>query len=218
MPSRCCRRGRANLNIMLLHPFEELIYQRTVESISAWEPALRQDVYILCLLYDSGASADEEGREVYYQGYVGLSYNTRFHAQEEAARIGTDEPRWNNAFWLHDFNFFAPAMADYGTPPNDGELRLRDSWCVSVGVEPNGKDESGRPAYNEHQLYSAVIAMCGRLVRKLHADNVIAALFGRSIPVVIETSDSSKEALAATKDSNPPELLEGYLQWQSPGN
>jgi hypothetical protein len=198
---------------MSSHPFEELVYQRVIESVSAWEHELRQDVYALCLLYGSGASADEEGNEVYYQGWVSLSYNTRSHAQEEVALIGTSEPEWNNAYWLHDLNFFAPAMADYGTPPNDVEMQLRDSWCASVEVEPDGKDESGRPTYNEPALYRAVAAMCGQVVRRLHEDDAISAFFGKPIPVVIETSDWSDEALATTKESNPPELLKEYSQW-----
>ena len=198
---------------MLLHPFEELVYQRVIESVSGWEPALRQDVYALCLLYGSGASADEESQEVYYQGWIGLSYNTCTNAQKEVARVGTNEPQWNNAFWLHDFAFFAPAMAEYGTPPNDVEMQLRDSWCASVGVEPDGTDESGRPAYSEPKLYRAVVALCGRVVRRLHETGTITTLFGRPIPVVIEMSDWSNDAVEDTKESNPPGLLEGYLQW-----
>ena len=188
----------------MLHLFEELVFQRVLESVSAWEPALRQDVYALCLLYGSGASADEEGREVDYQGWVSLSYNTRSHATEELARVGTSEPEWNNAYWLHDFNFFAPAMADYGTSPDDAEMQLRDSWCASVGLEPDGKDESGRPTYSEPKLYRAVVAMCGRVVRRLHEDGTITTLFGRPIPVVIEMSDWSDDALVDTRESNPP--------------
>lgn len=199
--------------MIMLHPFEELLYRRVAETVSAWEPALRHDVYALCLLYGSGASADEEGREVDYQGYVSLCYNTRSHAQEEVARIGTNEPEWNNAFWVHDFSFFVPAMAEYGTPPNDVELQLHDSWCASVGVNSNGTDESGRPIYNESKLYCAVTAFCGRVVRRLHEDGTIATLLGKPVPIVIEMSDWSDDAVANTKESNPPELLEGYLQW-----
>jgi len=195
------------------HPFEELLYRRVAETVSGWSSALRQDVYALCLLYGSGASADEEGKEVYYQGYVSFCYNTFSHAQEEVTRIGTNEPEWNNAYWVHNLSFFVPTMAEYGTPPNDAELQLRDSWCASVGVDSNGTDESGRPTYSETKLYRAVTALCGRVVRRLHEDGTIATLFGKPVPIVIEMSDWSDDAVADTKESNPLELLKGYLQW-----
>ena len=197
-----------------MHPFEQLIYDRLTAGVMTWDDGECVDVYAVSVLYDTYWTSDEQEREVAVEGVIRFSYNTERAHQEQVARAASpEEARWNPVYWLQNFAADVPRAVEYMTPPPDDELALRDAWCVSLGLSPDGTDPSGRPTYGA-PLYEAVRAACIRVVAALHNNGVLMTKLGRPVPVVIHESGPSEANAAATRAANPPGLSREAEEWQ----
>lgn len=61
---------------------------------------------------------------------------------------------------------------------------------------------------------------CGKLIRRLHADEILLALFGKPVPVGISFCNDVDERITvpATQDNNPLGLADGMLAWMRGDN
>jgi hypothetical protein len=203
-----------------MHPFEQLIYSRFADSIRSWDTQRHPDIYAVSVLIKHGWTSDEAGNDVALEGFLSLSFNTLSHFRSQIDNASdAAEAKWNFAFWLQEFTATVPRLHDpeYGTQPDEDELALRDAWCASLNILPTGEDGAGRPTYGAG-FDEAIAAACERVVRRLHEDNVITAILGKPVPVIIHTLEYDQPGLNATQTANPARLLDEFnQQWASGG-
>ena len=141
---------------------------------------------------------------------VRLGLNTENNWQENIARASSPaEARWNRAFWLQntgDVMCRQPYMNDSFTTFDGADFRgvgLRDAFLTF------------RAPRSQSEVLSALLDVCFVVTRQLHADDVVAKICGRVIPVVWEcTNDFGEEPgrLERMRRANPLSLGD-YENW-----
>lgn len=198
-----------------MHAFQKLIYDRFSESITAWDTVSCPDIYAISLLYGTGWSSDAAGQEVAVQAQVSLSFNTLTHYEAQIVMASSaEEAKWNFAFWLQNITATVPHDFPYGGNPPIADLELRDAWCASLGILPDGTDGGGRPTYDEPTLYEAIRIACQRVAQMLHQEGIILDKLGRTVPIVIHELETTPSSAAATRAANPPGLSREAEEWQ----
>jgi hypothetical protein len=193
-------------------PYEQHMFDRFTQALEGIDAATRAKIYALSLLYTTYWKEDAEGREVTCHGSLELSYNTetQYESQIENAS-DTEEARWNFAFWVQRRLIEVPSYRGYGEDPDDNELHLRHLWLEAQGISATGTDESGRFTYGS--LDEATVQLGAIVVARLHSEGILARLFGCPIPVIIHNLTYRSEGVAATREANPPEVLNDVAAW-----
>lgn len=127
---------------------------------------------------------------------VMVGYNTESAvraALTQAADPG--EVRWNFAYWLQN------PLGLLCDSESDAEgASLRDAWIRDNGLTPD-------------DVTRAFVALLEGIVRSLHEDGVVAAVFGRRIPVLIHELEYYDEIAAQNCRANPDGLAEPFAAW-----
>lgn len=196
----------------MTHPYEEHVFRRFVDGIVALEPNIRPKVYVLSLGIETFWGPSPEG-EMTCEGWLRLGYLASENAgDEDGENQETDSERWPISWLVTEPAAVVPAMPTHEGPIDEAELSLRADWCAANGFIPTGKDDSGRPEYG-NDYYRGVEDLAVRIARRLHAEGVIGAHFGRELPVIIAPGEDAIADKAATIAANPEEALSECLPW-----
>lgn len=198
-----------------MRPFEQLVYDRFVATISSWDVPEIADTYALGLFYESFRSADANGDEVAMQGQLYIGYNTVSYWRTMIGRASSPEQaKWNDGFWREIRSGCVPRDFPYGGEPPDDELALRDDWCRASGITPEGTDESGRPEYDEIALYAGLRTMLSGIARALHENGVIEQRYGKPLPIIVRGHEqSADEEVGASRRANPSGVSHEIEAW-----
>jgi hypothetical protein len=145
--------------------------------------------------------------------YVAIGYNTETQYELEKRHGDPGEARWNYACWLLDgFEMLGNCPEDpVGARLYEAEVRKLGLWFEGDGADGDTADEQG---VRGELLWQHFAEACVELARGLHAEGRIEKVFGRPLPVVIFDMYCPGWEVEATEAANPPELIEGFLEWQ----
>ena len=198
-----------------MHPFEEHVYQRFADEIQSWDETVAADIYAISFfIYDW----EDDPR----QPQVHLGYNTISEWQSKIARASdAAEAKWNFAFWAQDFNVIIPdlPLEDAQDRAPSQEESLRDDWLKSLGlyyrdeVEPEEEDAFDAALERWDGVTEAFLALCVRVARRLHDTGVIAAKFGKPIPIIIHELEYYDTIAVQTREANPPGVAQEFEDW-----
>ncbi len=189
--------------------FEAYIYQRCATEIASWrDPASGidcADVYLISFCID------DAGEPTFaFHASLWLSYNTetQWRAQISAAS-GAGEARWNLPFWTADYRLIIPEDTSITDPQaNDKAVRQRDAWLSELGLTLPQQPLDLQ--YDTQAEWDAFVPLCARVARRLHDAGVVAATFGRTIPILIHDLDDSDAVTRYTSEANPPGTARDY--------
>lgn len=139
-----------------------------------------------------------------------VGYNTieRWKASIPAASDSA-EAKWNFAFWLQN------EMIKFGGDPSS-RATLVGPWVASTGLSYSDEEEDADfEACIERgvQITERFVRECCEVVRRLHASGAVAAIFGRSIPVLVHELEVYEEIAAQNETVNPPGVCAEFARW-----
>ena len=182
--------------------FEAYLDRAVRDAIARIPDAEVPGIYVVSLfVYDE----DDDPR----RPRVTVGYNTESE-YEAAIDDASDEheARWNYAFWLQNE---LVRVADSESDADGAELR--DAW-VAEACPPGSYDEELDEFGGDSPVTQAFVALLVRLVVRLHADGVIKAKFGRTIPVLIHELEYYDEIADQNLAANPStEALADFAAW-----
>jgi hypothetical protein len=198
-----------------MHSFEQHMYQRFADEIQSWDVAVATDIYAISFfIYDW----EDDAR----RPQVHLGYNTIREWQSKIARAsGSAEAKWNFAFWPQDFKVVIPDIPfeDVEDPASSLEEASRDDWLQALGLYFRDEDEpEGDAAFEEaierwNWVTATFVALCVRVARRLHDTGVIAAKFGKPIPIIVHELEYYDTIATQTKKANPPGVAHEFEEW-----
>jgi hypothetical protein len=134
-----------------------------------------------------------------------VGYNTEAAVAVATARgAAPPEARWCYEHWLqNDLGTLAGERSD----PEGARLRTR--WLAELAAR------DGVSPVHEHgdEINDAFMALLAGVVRRLHDDAVIAAVFGRPVPVLIHGLEYDVGTLRHNRRANPGRLAEPFADW-----
>jgi hypothetical protein len=134
-----------------------------------------------------------------------VGYNTEPAVAAAAARgIAPLEARWRYEHWLqNDLGTLAGERSD----PEGARLRSR--WLGQLAAR------DGIMPMHEHgeDILDAFMGLLAGVVRTLHADDALAAVFGRPLPVLIHGLEYDVATLRHSRRANPAGLIEPFASW-----
>ena len=98
---------------------------------------------------------------------------------------------------------------------NPEGLALREAFFSWKRTQPEYVASTDPYSQVDNPELVAFLDLCGKLIRRLHNDNVLTALFQKSVPVGLCFSNDVDERITvpATQDNNPLGLADGMLAW-----
>jgi hypothetical protein len=161
-------------------------------------PADARDTYVASLFV-----SDEHEDPTRPTAAVG--YNTEAAVAAATARgIAPAEARWGYEHWLqNDLGTFAGERSD------KVGARLRAGWLGELAAR------DGVTPFREHgdDINDAFMALLAGVVRGLHADGVITAVFGRPVPVLIHGLEYDPGIARHNRRANPDGLADPFADW-----
>lgn len=139
---------------------------------------------------------------------VGYNTTERWKASIPAASDSA-EAKWNFAFWLQN------ELLKFGGE-SSSRTTLVSAWVASTGLSYSDEEEDADfEACIERggQITAAFVKECCEVVRQLHASGAVAAIFGRSIPVLVHELEEHEEIAAQNEAANPPGACAEFAQW-----
>lgn len=139
---------------------------------------------------------------------VQVSVNTESHVARMASQASDeDEARWNFAFWLQE------PLDEFGGPDDAEGKRLVDAAFSEAGLFSDPDDWSDGAGETKQKMTALFVSRCVSAVRRLHDDGVVAAIFGRPIPVLVHELEYYDEIVEQNRRANPAELIEPFASW-----
>jgi len=164
---------------------------------------LRSSIYVVSFfVYDD---EDDPRRPTLTVGYNTIE---RWKASIPAASDSA-EAKWNFAFWLQN------ELIKFGGD-SSSRAALVSAWVASTGLSySDAEEEADFDACLERgeQITAAFVQECCTAVRQLHASGAVAAIFGRSIPVLVHGLEESEEIAAQNEEVNPPGVCAEFARW-----
>jgi hypothetical protein len=164
---------------------------------------LRSSIYVVSFfVYDD---EDDPPRPTLTVGYNTIE---RWKASIPAASDSA-EAKWNFAFWLQN------ELIKFGGVSSSGAT-LVNAWVASTGLSYSDEEEDADfEACIERggQITDAFVRECCEVVRRLHASGAVAAIFGRSIPVLVHELEEHEEIAAQNEAANPPGVCAEFARW-----
>jgi hypothetical protein len=193
-----------------MHAFEQHVFDRLAAAIRQLPRQLVADIYVISFWPD----ADDQ--DLRYQT-VRLGYNTR----KNYASLATDddgeltywaEAKWHWELWEEtDFAIIASKSAKL---PDKKGIALRRVWLESQGLFYTDKQARNDPDGTERMAFRAsdkFDEMVVRVARRFHEEGIIAARFGKPIPIIIHDEECSDASARLTRLANPRGLAREYL-------
>jgi hypothetical protein len=134
-----------------------------------------------------------------------VGYNTEAAVTAATGRgAAPAAARWCYEHWLqNDLGTLAGERSD----PEGAHLRTR--WLAELAAH------DGVTPVHEHgdEINDAFMALLAGVVRGLHDDAVIPAVFGRPVPVLIHGLEYDVATLRHNRRANPGRLAEPFADW-----
>jgi hypothetical protein len=182
--------------------FEGYVDRAVRDAIERVPASVVRDVYVVSLFV---SEEDDDPR----RPRVTVGYNTDSEVEAATDDAGDEhEARWNYAFWLQN------RLGCVGDAESDPEgADLRDAW-VAESFPPRSSDDDLDELDEGSPVPRGFAALLVRVVARLHADGVITAKFGRTIPVLIHELDYYDEIAEQNLAANPStEALADFVSW-----
>jgi hypothetical protein len=185
--------------------FEEYAFGRVATALKEVPADQADDVYVVSLWVN-----DEEDDPRRPTILVGFNTEARV-AESTALGAEEDEARWNFAYWLQN------ELAVLGDSERDPEgAGLCREWIQKTGLWFSDDDRDGdfdAATERGEEITDKFVALCVRLVRRLHDGGVIERSFGRPVPAVIHELEYYDEIADQNRAANPPELIAQFTRW-----
>ncbi|MEA2495144.1 MAG: hypothetical protein QOJ29_3055 [Thermoleophilaceae bacterium] len=183
--------------------FEGYIYEGIAQSLRDLPRELAADTYVISVFIRT--EQDDARRP-----YLLVGVNTE--QQVAASDVGEADARWNPSYWLQDpQRVLAESARDH-----DG-ARLRRPWLERLGLW-FGDDEQGgaHPGWFDNrtgQIGSEFRELVIRVIRRLHADGVIAEVFGQPLPVIVREYEQFEGIAVQSERANPAGVVDEFAAW-----
>ncbi len=119
------------------------------------------------------------------------------------------EARWNFAFWLQNELAFVGEPETQGGELFEQYLRSKSLWYTDEDDEA----DFDRCSELADAITPQFVAMLVHIAQRLHANGVIADLFGRTIPIIVHELEYYEQIAVQTMAANPPGAAQEFVDW-----
>lgn len=179
--------------------FEEYAKEFIVTALEKTPANAVPDIYVVSLLVHD--EADDPCRPT-----VMIGFNTESAVASAEGAEDRYEARWNFAFWLQND---LGVLADSERDPT--RASFRDDWLLSLG--PGQQVEPGEVDADAEETTPRFVHLLIEIVQQLHAEGVIARIFGRPIPPLIHELEYYDEIAEQNVRANPNGLADDFARW-----
>jgi len=195
---------------MRVNRFEQHVYETVRAALDEIDAADMPEIYALSFFLQDG----EERAPAMWFGYnTHTQARSSTPAQGEAAGwpIASDigEATWNYAFWLQNTLAFVGEPGSHGQGVLIEVMREEGLWYT----EEEAAADPDRCMRLDDRMHERFADMCATAARALHANGVIAARFGKTIPIVVHELDYYDRIVDLTQAANPSGIAARFVDW-----
>jgi hypothetical protein len=195
-----------------MNDFETTLYEMAKEAILSVDSSTASDVYAVSFfIYDE----EDDPR----CPTLRIGYNTKARWQECSPKPGqtprwpvasdSNEAKWNYAFWLQNSLCTIGVSGTVAAASREKWIKAQSLWRTDEEEEANPEefDDAGE------QITAVFVRVCIQAAQQLHAQGILSAALGRSVPIIIHELEYYSEIAEQTQKANPPGLANEFNSW-----